>query len=54
LDLGHKTAGFYMTRDKAAYWDGKNEAGEQAASGVYFYTIQAGEFTAAKKMVIAE
>jgi len=54
LDLGHKTPGFYMTKDKAAYWDGKNETGEQAASGVYFYTIQAGEFTATKKMVIAE
>ena len=54
LDLGHRPAGFYITKDKAAYWDGKNEAGEQVASGIYFYTIQAGEFAATKKMVIAQ
>jgi hypothetical protein len=53
LDLGHKDAGVYVSRSKAAYWDGKNEAGEEAASGIYFYTIQAGDFTAARKMVIA-
>lgn len=52
LDLGRKPAGFYTTKERAAYWDGKNEAGEQAASGVYFYTIQAGDFTATKKMLI--
>lgn len=54
LDLGHKPAGFYTTRGKAAYWDGRNETGEEVASGVYFYTIQAGKFTATKKMVIAK
>lgn len=53
LDLGYKPAGFYKTRDRAAYWDGTNEAGEQVSSGTYFYTIQAGEFIAAKKMIIA-
>jgi Tol biopolymer transport system component len=53
LDLGHRPADFYITKDKAAYWDGKNEAGEQVSSGVYFYTVQAGDFTATKKMVVA-
>jgi len=53
LDLGHKPAGFYATIDKAAYWDGRNKAGEQISSGIYFYTIQAGDFTATKKMVVA-
>ena len=52
LNLGYKQAGFYTTRNKAAYWDGKNEVGEQVASGIYFYTIQAGEFTATKKIVV--
>jgi hypothetical protein len=33
-------------------WDGKNEAGAQVASGVYFYTIAAGNFKATKKMAI--
>ena len=54
LSLGRKSAGTYLTKSEAAHWDGKNETGEQAASGVYFYTIQSGEFTATKKMVIAD
>ncbi|MFC1718547.1 leucine-rich repeat domain-containing protein [Candidatus Poribacteria bacterium] len=53
LNLGHRPAGFYTDKPKAAYWDGRNEAGEQVSSGVYFYTIQAGDFTATKKMVVA-
>lgn len=53
LDLGHQTAGYYTSKSKAAYWDGRNETGEPVASGIYFYTIQAGDFTATKKMVIA-
>ena len=53
LNLGYQSAGFYTAKDKAAYWDGKNEVGEQVSSGLYFYTIQAGDYTATKKMVIA-
>ncbi len=53
LDLGTKPAGFHTSKSEAAYWDGKNEAGEQVSSGVYFYTIQAGDFTAPRKMVVA-
>lgn len=52
LNLGHKPAGFYADKGKAAYWDGKNEAGEHVASGVYFYSIKAGDFTDTRKMVI--
>ena len=50
LDLGHKDAGIYASRSRAGYWDGRNEAGEIVASGIYFYTIQAGEYTATRKM----
>jgi len=53
ISLGRKPAGSYIQKSKAAYWDGKNEAGEPVASGVYFYTIQAGDFTATKKMIVA-
>ena len=52
LHLGQKEAGFYMTRSKSAYWDGRNKSGERVASGVYFYQLKAGEFSAVRKMVI--
>jgi len=52
LDLGHRDMGSYVHKDKAAYWDGMNESGENAASGIYFYVIQSGDFTATKKMII--
>jgi len=52
LDMGHKDAGIYASRSRAAYWDGKNEAGEEVASGIYFYTITAGDFSATRKMIV--
>ena len=52
LDIGVKSAGTYMTRSRAAYWDGKNEKGERVASGIYFYTLQTPEFSATRRMVI--
>ena len=52
LALGHRPAGFYRSRGRAAYWDGRNEFGEKVASGLYFYTFTAGDFTATRKMLI--
>ena len=52
LILGHQAAGMYQNRSRAAYWDGKNEFGEKIASGVYFYTLTAGDFSATRKMLI--
>ena len=52
LSLGHKGIGIYQIRSRAAYWDGRNEIGEPVASGVYFYTLTAGDFTATRKMLI--
>ena len=52
LALGYQAPGIYKRRGEAAYWDGKNELGEPAASGVYFYTLTAGDFTGIRKMII--
>ena len=54
LALGHQAAGVYQSKHRAAYWDGKNQIGEKVASGLYFYTLTAGEFTATRKMLIAK
>ena len=52
FDLGYQAAGFYIDRTNAAYWDGRNEHGETVASGVYFYQLDAGDYTALRRMVI--
>ena len=52
LALGHQPMGIYQDKSRAAYWDGRNEVGESVASGVYFYTLTAGDFTATRKMLI--
>ena len=52
LELGQVPAGVYSDKERAAYWDGRNAAGEPVASGVYFYTLRAGDFSATRKMVI--
>ena len=52
LVLGHQPTGMYHSKSRAAYWDGRNEQGERVASGVYFYTLSAGDFTATRRMLI--
>jgi len=52
LDLGFRTEGLYQSRSHAAYWDGTNNLGESVASGIYFYSITAGDFSDTRKMLI--
>ena len=52
LAVGHQAAGMYQSRSRAVYWDGRNQLGESIASGLYFYTLTAGGFTATRRMLI--
>jgi flagellar hook assembly protein FlgD len=42
-----KEAGYYTVT-----WDGKDRFGNDVASGVYFYRLTAGDYTATKRMVL--
>ena len=52
LTFGDQPAGVYKTQNRAAHWNGRNEQGESVSSGIYFYTLTAGNFTATRKMLI--
>ncbi len=52
LVIGHKSTGIYENKSRAVSWDGKNDLGEPVSSGLYFYTLTAGDFTATRKMLI--
>ncbi|MBI1923618.1 leucine-rich repeat domain-containing protein [Candidatus Poribacteria bacterium] len=52
LDIGSQRAGVYIDRQRAAYWDGRNEAGERVGSGIYFYHLRAGGYSDVRKLVI--
>ena len=54
LNLGQREEGFYLGRVRAAYWDGRNSAGEKVASGIYFYQLNAGDFSATRRMLIVK
>ena len=52
IQLGHLPAGNYAESNRAIYWDGKTNTGEQVSSGTYFYQLKAGDYTETRKMVI--
>ena len=52
LNIGHQPAGLYADKAKAAYWDGKSEAGELVSSGDYFYQHRAGDYLQVRRMAI--
>lgn len=54
IPVGFKPVGYYLTRERAAYWDGRNEIGESVSSGVYFLRFVAGEFTVTQRVVVVK
>ena len=54
LSLGFQPAGFYSSRERAAYWDGRNALGERVASGIYFYQLTTPSFQQTRRLVIVK
>ena len=54
LPLGFQSAGFYNSRERAAYWDGRNALGERVASGLYFYQLTTPAFQQTRRLVIVK
>ena len=52
FDLGYLSAGYYKTRERAVYWDGRNDMNERVASGTYYYNLEAGDFVDTHRMVV--
>ncbi|MBC8456784.1 MAG: S8 family peptidase [Deltaproteobacteria bacterium] len=52
LQLGRLSAGDYLDKRAAVYWNGLSQQGEFLPSGVYFYTIKTGKFTATRRMLM--
>ena len=52
FDLGALAPGYYRTRERAVYWDGRNDMGERVASGTYFYRMAADDFARVRRMVV--
>ena len=50
--VGFKPVGYYLTQERAAYWNGHNETGEPVSSGVYFLQFVAGDFSATRRIVM--
>ena len=54
ISVGFKPVGYYLTRERAGYWDGRNKAGESVSSGIYFLQFVAGDFAATQRVVIVK
>jgi len=54
LNFDVQKAGMYTTKEKAAYWDGRNQTGERVSNGVYFYTLKAGKVASTRRMLVVK
>ena len=52
LNLAAQKAGLYLTRQTAAYRDGKNQFSEPVSSSDHYYTSRAGAFQTTRRMLL--
>ena len=44
---GKRRAGIYRV-----HWNGRDQSGEEVSSGIYFYRLEVGDFTATRKLIL--
>ena len=54
LDLGYRESGVYRTPSRAAYWDGRTDSGEAAASGSYVVALNAGGEAHRRRIILVK
>ncbi|MEW6104472.1 MAG: FlgD immunoglobulin-like domain containing protein, partial [bacterium] len=52
IEAGQKPKGSYTQKDRAIFFDLKNNAGQNLSSGLYYYKIKADDFSAIKSMMV--
>ncbi|MEW6104052.1 MAG: FlgD immunoglobulin-like domain containing protein, partial [bacterium] len=50
IEAGNKPKGSYTQKDRAISFDLRNDSGQNLSSGLYFYKIKAGDFSAIKSL----
>jgi len=46
------TDGFQEAGYKSIRWNGRNTSGQVVSAGMYFYAIEAGKYSAIRKMIL--
>ena len=54
VPVGFKPIGYYLTRERAVHWDGRNDIGESVASGIYVLKFIAEDFSATQRVMIVK
>ena len=52
IEAGWKKAGLYITKEKALFWNGKNDRGDKLSQGLYFINLKAGKYSGRQRLVI--
>ncbi|MEW6104429.1 MAG: T9SS type A sorting domain-containing protein, partial [bacterium] len=52
IEAGNKPKGSYTQKDRAIFFDLKNDNGQPISKGLYFYKLRADDFSAIKSMVV--
>jgi WD40 repeat protein len=54
LALGRIEAGIYLSKGRAAHWDGRNESRERVASGMYVVELRMGKLRFQRRLSVAK